>query len=106
MSVAQRQQLLVLLEQGAESHGFVGAVWTCARIAAVIQQQFRVRYHPSHVSRLLHSLHWTYQKPVLRASQRDEPKIVAWLTSTWPAIKKKQKEREEHSFLSTSQDSS
>ena len=53
---------------GAESFGFVGDVWTCARIAQVIEREFGVRYHPAHVSRLLHQESWTYQKPILRAS--------------------------------------
>jgi len=36
-----------LLSHGAEVWGFRGEVWTCARVAAVIQEEFGVRYSPS-----------------------------------------------------------
>lgn len=88
LSSEQTELLLKLLERGAPSFGFVGDVWTCARIARVIEQEFGVRYHPSHVSRLLHQQHWTYQTPILRASQRNEAEISVWLTQTWPLLKK------------------
>jgi len=37
----------------------------------------------------MHALHWSFQTPIVQASQRDEDAIAAWLTSTWPAIKMK-----------------
>src|SRR6185312_969495 len=39
------------LWHGAEAYGFRGDVWTCARIAQVIQWEFGVSYHKDHVSR-------------------------------------------------------
>lgn len=84
----QVAQLPVLLEEGAEAHGFRGALWTCGRVAAVIEAQFAVRYHPDHVSRLLKQLGWSPQKPVTRATQRDEEAIVTWREERWPALKK------------------
>jgi transposase len=91
LSEAQLSQLPAILDRGPESFGFLGALWTCPRIARVIEQEFGVRYHPDHVRRLLHRLDWTYQKPVLRASQRNEALISDWLTRVWPAIKKNAK---------------
>ena len=38
----------------------------------VIRRQFHVRYHPDHVGRLLHALHWSAQKPDTRALERDD----------------------------------
>jgi len=85
---AQRAQLPALLEQGAEAHGFRGEVWTTRRVATVIARAFGVRYHPAHVSRLLRAIGWTVQKPIRRASQRDEAAIAAWQAERWPALKK------------------
>jgi transposase len=82
-------QLPALLDRGPEEFGFLGALWTCPRIARVIKSEFGVQYHPDHVRRLLHRLEWTYQKPVIRASQRDEALISDWLARAWPAIKKR-----------------
>ncbi len=38
----QRAHLLTLLKQGAEAHGFLGEVWTQARIAKLIRREFGV----------------------------------------------------------------
>jgi transposase len=75
-----------LLSHGAEAYGFRGEVWTCARVARVIQEEFGVSYHPAHVSRLLKRLNWTPQVPLVQASQRDETQIEAWRTTHWPAL--------------------
>ena len=91
LATEQRAQLPALLGRGAEAFGFRGQVWTAKRVAIVIEREFGVRYHPTHVSRLLKALRWSPQKPVHRASQRDEAKIAAWYTERWPALKKGQK---------------
>jgi transposase len=78
-----------LLKHGAEYYGFRGDVWTRARVAEVIWQQFGVRYSPAHVSRLLRAVGWSQQKPVRRATQRDEAAIEQWRAERWPEIKKK-----------------
>jgi transposase len=55
LSPAQRNQLLELLAQGAESVGFQGDVWTQPRVAALVRDHFGVSYHPAHVGRILKS---------------------------------------------------
>ncbi len=84
----QREQIPQLLTKGAEAYGFRGDVWTTVRIAAVIKEVFGVSYHPDHISRLLKSIGWSVQKPIRRASQRNEAAIEAWQTERWPALKK------------------
>lgn len=78
-----------LLSHGAEVWGFRGEVWTCARVAAVIKEEFGVLYSPSQVARLLKALEWTPQQPIERANQRDEAAIDAWRTERWPPLKKR-----------------
>lgn len=85
----QRRQLLTLLAQGAEAFGFRGDLWTQPRIAQLIRRQFRVSYHPSQVGRILRAAGWSRQKPVHRASQRDEAAIQRWRAQEWPRIKKR-----------------
>src|SRR6266478_5659929 len=53
LSEEQMAQLPTLLDQGAEAHGFRGAVWTTQRVAMLIKKQFGVGYHAAHMSRLL-----------------------------------------------------
>ncbi len=86
LSSEQRRLIPEFLSHGAEAYGFRGEVWTSARIAAVIQEEFGVRYHKDHVRRLLKALHWTPQMPITRAVQRDEAAIARWRQETWPQL--------------------
>src|SRR6266849_1737129 len=70
---------------------FSGEVWTCARIAKVIAEEFGVSYHKDHVSRLLRELHWTPQVPIKRAIQRDEGAIRQWRDEVWPELQRRAK---------------
>ena len=88
LTAEQRAQLPGLLAQGAEAFGFRGDVWTAKRVATVIRREFRVRYHPNHVGKLLRAAGWSVQKPIERASQRNEAAIEAWRTERWPALKR------------------
>lgn len=85
----QMAQLPALLEQGAEAFGFRGQVWTTARVAQMIQQQFGVKYHPAHCSLLLRKLKYSQQKPIEKATQRDENAIRTWKEDGFDEIKKR-----------------
>jgi len=61
-------------------------VWTCARVARVIEEELGVRYHKDHVGRLLKELRWTPQVPIRRAIQRDEGAIQQWRDEVWPDL--------------------
>jgi transposase len=91
----QVAQLPQLLSQGAEAYGFRGEVWTRARVARVIQQQFGVTFSLSHVGRLLQQIGWSRQRPIERASQRDEQAIEYWRNEKWPEIQKKPSVKDE-----------
>lgn len=85
----QRHGIPALLARGAEHYGFLGDVWTSQRVAELIERTFGVRYTVSHVRRLLYALGFSAQKPVLKATQRDEEAIATWVRQELPAIKKK-----------------
>lgn len=95
LSAEQVNQLPALLSQGAEHFGFRGEVWTRARVAAVIKRVFGVTYSRTHVGWLLEKIGWSRQKPLPRASQRDEVAIERWRSQTWPEVQKKPNERDE-----------
>ncbi len=83
---------LVRLEKtlgaGAHKAGFDSDLWTCPRVAQVIERRFGVAYHPAHVWKILQKLGWSCQKPERRARERDEAAIAHWRKVRWPAIKK------------------
>ena len=95
LSAEQVNQLPALLNRGAEYFGFRGDVWTRARVAAVIKQTFGVTYSLTHVGWLLRKIGWSWQKPLTRASQRDEVAIERWRSETWLEVQKKPNERDE-----------
>jgi transposase len=95
LSTEGRQRIPALLERGAESFGFKGDLWTCPRVAKVIERELGVKYHPAHVSRILKELGWTPQKPIRRAKQRKEAEIRRWKEERWPELKKRRAKKNE-----------
>ena len=93
----QRERLPALLKRGAQAYGFVGDVWTQARIATMIKREFGVSYHPDHIGRLLRAIGWSVQKPIERASERNDAATLRWRSEKWPEIKKKPNARAAHS---------
>ena len=88
LSEKERAQLAELLAHDAQAYGFRGKVWTCERVAELINREFGVRYHPAHVSRLVRALGLSLQKPARRANQRDEEAIDHWKEERWPELKR------------------
>lgn len=89
LSPAQQRLIPEFLWHGAEAYGFRGEVWTCARVAKVIEEEFGVSYQKSQVARLLKRLRWTPQAPIRRALQRDEEAIERWRREVWPELRKR-----------------
>jgi transposase len=88
LNQAARKALEGLLLRGARAVGYSTDLWTCPRVAQVIQKRFGVRYHVDHIGRVLRSLGWTPQKPQRRAVERDEAAIQRWIKTDWPRVKK------------------
>ena len=100
LTVAQKRRIPEFLWHGAEAYGFRGDVWTCIRVAHVIEWEFGVGYHKDHVSRLLKELDWTPQIPNTRAVQRDEEAIARWRLNVWPELRR-QASRERRTLVFT-----
>ena len=62
-------------------------------MAEVIKRTFGIRYHRDHVGKLMREAGWSRQKPVERASQRNEEAIKQWSDERWPDIKKAEEEK-------------
>jgi transposase len=84
----QKTNLVTFLLQGAMAHGYRTELWTTQRIAALIEKRFGVKYHRNHISKLLHQLGWSHQKPERRSLERNEVAIDQWKRTVWPAVKK------------------
>ncbi len=89
LSAAQRRKLGQFLVAGPRAFGWHNDLWTLARVARVIQDQFGVGYHISHVHRLLHAMKFTPQKPARLARERNDAAVAEFVEKRWPQIKKK-----------------
>ena len=89
LSTEQKLKLLTILAAGPRAAGFQTDLWTCARVAVAIFENFGVEYHPDHVGRILHDLGYTPQKPRRVAREQDAEAVEKWRAEDWPRIKKK-----------------
>jgi transposase len=89
LSEKQRQQLEKLLVAGPQRIGYETPLWTCPRVADLIEREFQVRYHEGHVWKILVSLGWSPQRPEGRARERNAEQVRQWKKKVWPGLKKK-----------------
>ena len=101
LNVKQQERLMARLLEGPEKLGYETPLWTCDRVAHLIQEEFDVQYHSGHVWKILRQLNWSPQRPAGRALERNEPAIEQWKRKTWPDIKKKPKQKGARSSSST-----
>jgi transposase len=84
LTAQQWQDLLDVLAEGASRSGFETERWTLPRVRAVIERRFGVTYHVDYLSARLRASGWSVQMPAVRARERDEELIRAWLDRAWP----------------------
>jgi transposase len=66
-------------------------LWTRKIVGELIHREFGVRLSASAVSRMLHRMGISPQRPLWRAWQADPEKVEAWKTQHYPAIAKEAK---------------
>jgi transposase len=89
LTVPQKKRLTQILLRGPRKSGYRTELWTCSRVAQVIERAFGVKYHPAHVWKILHNdLGWTCQKPEDQAREKDDDAAQRWREHDWPRIKK------------------
>lgn len=88
LSKPQQTQLGRLLKAGPRKAGFPTDLWTLPRVTQLIEREFGVSYHSTHVGRLLKALGFSRQKPQKRSKEQDPEAVKAWREEEWPAIKK------------------
>ena len=101
LSVPQRQQLADILESGPVAYGFSSGVWSCPMVARVIEEEFSLSYHPAHVSRILHGLEFSVQRPRKVLARADPALQSRWVRYRFPNLKKKPKPKRRPSSSKT-----
>ena len=89
LTTTQEKIALRWLTESPMRHGFETELWTAARLAQLIREEFGVALNPRYLSTWLRDRGFTPQEPQRVARERDPEAIAAWLESDWPRIKKK-----------------
>lgn len=89
LSERQRQELVDILDSGPVAYGFTSGVWTCPMVCRVIEEEFSVSYHPAHVSKILHELKFSVQRPRKTLARADKTLQSRWVRYRFPGVKKK-----------------
>jgi transposase len=97
----QRQKLADILDSGPVAYGFTTGVWTSPMVARIIEEEFSIAYHPAHVSRILHDLGFSVQRPKKTLAQADKGVQSRWIRYKYPSIKKKPGAKGRPSFSKT-----
>jgi transposase len=83
-----REQLVELLEEGAQAHGWETDLWTSKRVAALIEREFDTDFTPRHCSRILRELGYRPVKPREGAAEKDPEEKRRWLNQEAEQLKK------------------
>jgi|SRR5208283_2014224 len=81
-------QLDGLIDSGPIAYGFTSGVWTSPMIGRVIEEEFRVHYHPGHVRKVLKALGFSVQRPRRQLAKGDPVEQDRWQRYTYPRLKK------------------
>jgi transposase len=99
LAVKEQQRLFrIIVGKTPAQLNFGPALWTLSVVGDMIEKLFRKKLHVSNISRLLHRLGLTPQKPARRAIQQDEEEIHRWMREEFPAIVK-EAQRKQASLL-------
>jgi len=90
LNSVEEKKLQEYLDEGAESHGFEGRIWTAKRVKLLIQEKFSINYHPHHIPRLLRRLDYSLQVPKKEDYRQDPEALENWKKVKIKEIKKKQ----------------
>jgi len=80
-------------QKGAEAFGFIGKQWTLGRVQVALAETLGIRYHRSHVHRVLPQAGFSPQLPETKAVQRDEERIAAFRGREWRRLKRGHEEQ-------------
>lgn len=95
---AQQKIALRWLDDKPSDHGFDTDLWTAARLALLIREEWEVDLNHRYLCRWLYARGFSPQRPQRIPRERDSRVIAAWLDAEWVRIKKKRLAIAESSF--------
>ena len=89
LTAAQQDEICQLLDGDPRAHGFDTSGWTTPKIRQVIGMTYSIWLDRAHLSRKLKRWGFSYQRPALRAVERNEDDIATWVRVHRDALGKK-----------------
>ncbi len=93
LTVTQEKVVRRWLADSPLEFGFATELWTCRRLAQLIEQEWNVSFHPDYLGVWLRQRGFSPQKPRRRARERSDRAVAHWLAVDWPRIKRKARRR-------------
>ena len=84
----------IIIGRNPHQLNFGPALWTLGLVTELVERLYQVVLHKTTVSRILHNLGLSPQKPVRRAFQRDELECLLWMEHEFPRIVKEAHRRQ------------
>lgn len=100
LTATQIRKLKKYLSKDPRQLKFHFGLWTIKMVQKLIKDKFDVEYGISGVHNLLTSIGYTYQKPLLRATQRNPEAIARWKQEEYPKIKKEARTEKRNIYFS------
>ncbi len=95
LSARQQERLRrIIVEKDPRQLQFAYALWTLPIVSQLITRLFGEVLHETTVSRMLHRMGLTPQRPARRAFQRDDEECRRWAHEEFPAIVRQMKRRQ------------
>jgi len=95
LTVAQQRKCeRVIIGKNPRQLNFGSALWTLPVVSDFIAQTFGIVLHTTTVSRMLHRMGITPQKPVRRSFHRDDDECLQWMQTEFPKIVRRSKRRQ------------
>ena len=89
LSRTQEEVVHRWLAASPTGYGFATDLWSAARLARLVEQEWGIRFHPDHLGCWLRQQGHTPQKPRRKAREHDDAAVARWLAEDWPRIKKR-----------------
>ena len=85
----EEAEVLGWLSRPPSEFGMPTELWTCKRLAALMQGRLGVSLHPCYLSHWLRARGYSTQIPEVQARERDREAARRWAEEHWEEIKKK-----------------
>jgi transposase len=102
LTTTEIRRLKAYLSKDPRQLKFHFGLWTVKMIRKLVKEKFGKEYGISGMHNLLKSIGYSYQKPLLRASQRNPEAVAKWKKEEYPRIKKEAKKEKRDIYFSAS----